>query len=823
MSTIPRTSRTPRALLAFVTAALLAIGGLLVPAVATAAPAQDSTVTAATLDWGVKASFRSYVTGPIGHGRIDTLGGVSGTYRWSNGSGTAAADTSAGSIAFANGDGLRFRAHEMDGVYALDLQLTHPRVIVTSPTTASLVLDVQGRKFVGTSNVGETFTLDDVDFATVALPTPAVSGSTYTWSNAAVTLTQAGSDAFTGTYPAGEPFDPLTLTATVTAPAAATSTVIEAAPVAPHTGENVTLTATVSPASAAGAVTFLDGDDSLGTVAVADGIATLNTSALASGEHQLTASFAPEDSDAHLASTSAPVTVTVAGAATDPEPDPEPNPDPVWEPSVEVFLADGTTPIGSTPVYDGDTIVIKGSGFDPEANIGGRGMPIPSDLPQGDYVVFGSFGADWRPSADAPSSERQVGAQLWALTSDTLEKVPERYRDTIRAQWTELRTDGTFTATLTVAAPKSVVEGGSYGVYTYAAGGQKNAEQETATPIDYRGERPTEPEPDDEPALEVIGGAEAVKPGDALDFVVTGLEQGQKVRFEVHSDPVDAGTAVADGQGTARLSWTVPADFASGAHEVHAFRVDAAGASEPTAFLTAPFTVETTIIVPTDPTPTAPVEQVCVARSVTSGTLNWGLKESFRSYVTGPIAKGDFTGGSFSVSSGAVNVDAGDRGQIRFTGSITATGHDGLLNFRLSNPRIVLNGNGTGSLYAHVRSTDTAGTKTTDATVRFATLSFNGKSSGSTFAVNGASARLTSAGAAAFAGFYDAGAVLDALSFRVSLGGSTSCDSMTDPASGSSAALASTGSDAPALGVALSIGLLLAGAALTVIRRRRVA
>lgn len=819
MSTIPRTSRTPRALLAFITAALLAIGGLLVPAMATAAPAQDSTITAATLDWGVKASFRSYVTGPIGHGRIDTLGGVSGTYRWSNGSGTAAADLGSGSIAFANGDGVHFRAHETGGVYALDLQLTHPRVIITSPTTASLVLDVQGRTFVGMTDVGETFTREDVEFATVALPTPSVSGSTYTWSDAAVTLTKAGSDAFTGTYQPGEVLDPLTLTATVTAPAAATSTVIEAAPVAPQAGDEVTLTATVFPASAAGAVTFLDGENPLGTVSVADGTATLTTSALASGDHQLTASFAPDDFEAYLASTSTPVTVTVAGATTDPEP----NPDPVWEPSVEVFLADGTTPIGSTPVYDGDTIVIKGSGFDPEANVGGRGVPVPNTLPQGDYVVFGSFAADWRPSDDVPASARQVGAQLWALTADTLDKVPEQYRDIIRKDWTELHTDGTFTATLTVAAPKSVVEGGSYGIYTYAAGGQKNAEQETSTPIDYRGERLAQPEPGDEPAIEVVGGANAVKPGDALDFVVTGLEQAEKVRFEVHSDPVDAGTALADAEGTARLSWTVPAGFAPGAHEVHAFRVDAAGTSDPAAFLTAPFTVETPIIAPTDPAPTAPVEPVCVARSVTGGTMNWGLKESFRSYVNGPIAKGEFTGGTFAVSSGSLNVDAGDRGQIRFTGSITATGHDGLLNFRLSNPRIVLNGNGTGSLYAHVSSTDTTGKKTTDATVRFASLSFSGKSSGSAFAVNGASARLTSAGAAAFAGFYDAGTALDAVSFRVSLGGTITCDSVTDPASGSSAALASTGSDAPAFGVALSIGLLLAGAALTAICRRRAA
>ncbi|MFD5224701.1 HtaA domain-containing protein [Microbacterium sp. NPDC058342] len=819
MSTIPRTTRTPRALLAFATAALLAVGGLMAPAAATAAPAPaDGTVAGATLDWGVKSSFRSYVNSPIAHGSIQNLGGVTGAFRWSNGSGTAKTDGSDAAISFAAGDGAHFTGHAMNGVYALDLAFTQPQVIFTSPSSARLLLDVRGREFASMTEAGEVFTLDDVDFATVALPTPSVSGATSTWSNAQVTLTEAGAKAFGGFYSAGTVLDPLTLTANIVAPAAATSTTLAADPLTAAPGDEVTLTATVEPSSAAGSVTFLDGATTLGTQSVSGGVATLKTSALASGSHALTASFAPQDAAAHLASTSTAVTVTVSGGTTEPEPGTE------WKPAVEVFLADGTTPAAGTPVYDGDTLVVKGSGFDPEANVGGRGIPIPANLPQGDYVVFGSFGADWRPSAGAPSSARQVGAQLWALTAETLEQIPAPFRETVRDQWTELHEDGTFTATLTVAAPKSEVEGGAFGIYTYAAGGMKNAEQETASRIDYRGARPTQPVED--PALEVrTGSGSTVRPGDTVSFVVTGLEAGQKVRFEVHSDPVDAGAATADAQGVARVDWTVPAGFSAGAHQVRAFRVDSAGQSEQNAFLVAPLTITAAATLPTPKpaAPAAPAEPVCVARGVSSGSMTWGLKESFRTYVEGPIAKGDFTGGSFTVRSGALNVDAGDRGQISFSGSITATGHGGLLNFRLSNPRIVLNGDGTGTLYAHVASTDTTGKKTTDGTVRFATLAFSGKSSGSTLAVSGASARLTAAGAEAFAGFYDAGTALDSVSFRVTLGGTTACDSVTDPAGGSAASLATTGSDSPVFGIAASVLLLLAGTALTVVRRRRAA
>ncbi|UNK70042.1 HtaA domain-containing protein [Microbacterium sp. H1-D42] len=816
-------------LLALATAALVAIGGLLTPIAATAAPT-PGTVSAATLEWGVKQSFRSYVVSPIAHGSITNLGGVNGAFRWTGGSGTAAVDGSSAAIAFANGAGVRFQGHAMAGGHALDLEFTQPQVVFTSATTARLLLDVTGREFASMTEIGEVFTLNDVDFGAISLPTPTRSGDTYTWSNAAVALTAAGAEAFGGFYAAGTALDALTLTAPVTAPvqpAVDTATTLAVGPIAPETGDEVTLSATVTPAGAAGTVTFRDGQATLGTVPVAAGAATLKTTALAAGAHSLTASFAPADSDAFRASASAAVSLTVsAEEGTTPT-------DPQWTPAVEVFLADGVTPVGGAPVYDGDTLVVKGSGFDPQANIGGRGMPIPATLPQGDYVVFGNFGADWRPSAGAASSVRKVSSQLWALTADTVDQIPPVFQETVRKQWVELKADGTFTATLAVAPVEAEVEGGSYGVYTYAAGGMKNAEQELAITVDYRGKRPIEPEtPADEPTLDVLTGTNSiVRPGDIVSFVVKGLDEGQKVRFEVHSDPVDAGTAVADSQGVARLGWGVPADFAEGRHEVQAFLVDEGGQSAATPFLVAPLQVSAAVVVPVTPKPTvptapvgptAPAEPVCVARSVTGGTLDWGLKESFRSYVEGPIAKGEFSGGSFSVANGSLNTEAGDRGQIRFSGSLSATGHNGLLDFRLSNPRVVLNGNGTGSLYAHVRSTDTAGNQTTNATVRFATLSFNAKSSGSSFSVNGASARLTADGAAAFAGFYEAGAPLDAVSLSVNLGGTVSCDAATDPTGSGAAALATTGSDTPIFGVALSIVLLLVGGALVVARRRTV-
>lgn len=182
-----------------------------------------------------------------------------------------------------------------------------------------------------------------------------------------------------------------------------------------------------------------------------------------------------------------PTTSASPEPTTSPSPQPTQTtaPAPVFEPELEVFAADGTTPIGTTALKAGDKVVVKGSGYDPAANVGGRGVPIPATLPQGTYVVFGSFGAAWQPSTGAASSTRAVGSQAWALSESVLNQVPSQYQAAIRGQWVDLDTDGTFTATLTLKDTTTVPAGGSYGVYTYGAGGVANAAQELSVPLNY--------------------------------------------------------------------------------------------------------------------------------------------------------------------------------------------------------------------------------------------------------------------------------------------------------------------------------------------------
>jgi hypothetical protein len=97
------------------------------------------------------------------------------------------------------------------------------------------------------------------------------------------------------------------------AQATATSTALTASPNAGTEPLSTTLTATVSPAGAAGAVQFSQNGAALGApVAVnASGVATKAVSGLAAGSFSFTAAFAPTDATAYKPSTSGAVTVQV--------------------------------------------------------------------------------------------------------------------------------------------------------------------------------------------------------------------------------------------------------------------------------------------------------------------------------------------------------------------------------------------------------------------------------------------------------------------------------------------------------------------------------
>lgn len=181
----------------------------------------------------------------------------------------------------------------------------------------------------------------------------------------------------------------------------------------------------------------------------------------------------------------------------------------------------------------------------------------------------------------------------------------------------------------------------------------------------------------------------------------------------------------------------------------------------------------------------------CHATGVTSSTLSWGLKKSFRSYITGSIAKGswtlqgiDYVDGQYRFNGNSGNVDTGAKsGSIRHNGAIQFDGHHGVLDLNVSNPEVTFNGN-SGKLIADVRSSTMEGEKLNFGRVAVADLNFDSLSVDANKASGKARVFLTDTGAKAFAGFYEAGLELDPLNFDAQLGGAGDC-SAAGGASGS--------------------------------------
>lgn len=184
-------------------------------------------------------------------------------------------------------------------------------------------------------------------------------------------------------------------------------------------------------------------------------------------------------------------------------------------PEITVFRADGVTPVGDTAVNAGDTLVVKGSGFDPTANVGGSGIPIPSTLPQGTFVVFGNFADNWRPSEAHASSTRVMhkDARIWALAEGVLNQVPAPFQSNIREAWAPIDDDGSFVAEVSAISPEQPLADGNWGIYTYPAGvgTAPNPRQELAVAItfvtDDEGAEPSEPTEPTTPPTAMPGGS----------------------------------------------------------------------------------------------------------------------------------------------------------------------------------------------------------------------------------------------------------------------------------------------------------------------------
>ncbi len=162
----------------------------------------------------------------------------------------------------------------------------------------------------------------------------------------------------------------------------------------------------------------------------------------------------------------------------------------VARPALDVRAADGVTAAADATLDPGDTVVVRGTGFDPT-------------LADGTVVAFGRFAETWQPSAGAPTSARAVGAQVVVAPGTHDAGAGATPEGAVHGAGAELGSssfgtldrsvhqpavglDGSFTVTLTVTEPAEAPADGIAGIYTYAAGEQPDPFRELAVALTVR-------------------------------------------------------------------------------------------------------------------------------------------------------------------------------------------------------------------------------------------------------------------------------------------------------------------------------------------------
>ncbi len=173
------------------------------------------------------------------------------------------------------------------------------------------------------------------------------------------------------------------------------------------------------------------------------------------------------------------------------------------------------------------------------------------------------------------------------------------------------------------------------------------------------------------------------------------------------------------------------------------------------------------------------VSAAATARPVVSGSLDWGIKGGFYSYITGGIASGTANGENGATSNGNGTFKfpatggswdpATNTGVLNFGGSVHYVGHSGALDMTVSNPQLHFTSGGS-VLYASLSSKSLSSGVMQSFNGAMGTISGMPSLSGSLLTLSGLGVTLSADAAPAFAGFYAAGEGLDALNGTDTLG-----------------------------------------------------
>jgi hypothetical protein len=208
-----------------------------------------------------------------------------------------------------NGDGIYLAS--ASGVWVQTVNKASTSIVLVSSLNPAVI----GQSVVFTATLLPAATTGSVQFldGAAVLATVPVSGASASFAS---TTLSAGSHSITAVYGGDANCNAVaSAVVTQTVTKAPSTTAVSASSGTIVFGQNVDLTASVSPASATGTVQFLDGATVLATQPVSGGsVPVVTASNLAAGTHAITAVYSGDS--AYAGSTSAATTVTVAKAAT---------------------------------------------------------------------------------------------------------------------------------------------------------------------------------------------------------------------------------------------------------------------------------------------------------------------------------------------------------------------------------------------------------------------------------------------------------------------------------------------------------------------------
>ena len=472
-------------------------------------------------------------------------------------------------------------------------------VPATSTTTGLMVSPTSpaayGATVTMTASVLPTTAVGAVQFydgsTAIGSPVPVSSGTAAFNTSTLTSGVHSLKATFVPTNPANFGTSSSTATSYTISPQTTTMT-IAASPTSPQNqGTTVTVTATLSPTTAAGTVQFtVDGSNVGSPVTVASGHAAYSTSTLSIATHSFGASFTPTDSTKFTAATATAISYVIQkpppGATTTTLTVTPGSPVLTSTPTVTlkatvspsaaagtVQFMDGSTNLGSPVTVSGGIATYATSG----STLGLGSHPLKAVYTPGATANYnGSMSATYTLVVNAPptpttttvtatpalSAQEYHKVTLTATVTPTAAAGKVQFSDNGKNIGSAVAVSaGSASASITFTSTgsqtfKAVFTPTSAAAYTSSSGSLNYSVTAPTTTSNVSASQ----------SGKSLGGDPTITDGTSVALTIIGLSSSEVLDITLYSSPINLGTVKASTSGTAAYAFTVPGTLSAGQH-----------------------------------------------------------------------------------------------------------------------------------------------------------------------------------------------------------------------------------------------------------------